>query len=74
MIDIDGLDYTGSRPEVFFRFRGVDMSADLDPCVIAPVVIRGSAAGCEVNVEFREYEKLQEAITRFNKTEGEHDR
>ena len=65
MIEVDSLDYTGSGPEVFFRFRGIDMSADLDLGVIAPVVISGSAVGFEVDVEFSEYEKLQEEINRF---------
>ena len=65
MIEIDSLDYTGNQPQVFFRFRGIDMSADLDPGVIAPVVIRGSAVGFEVDVKFSEYEKLQDEINRF---------
>ena len=65
MIEIDSLDYTGSKPEVFFRFRGVDMAAHLDPGATAPVVIRGSAVGCEVDVQFTEYGKLQDAVNRF---------
>ena len=64
-IEIESIDYTGIRPEVFFRFLGIDMSAELDPGVTTPVVIHGSAVGAEVDIKFREYGKLQKAINRF---------
>lgn len=65
MIDICELNYTGNRPEVWFRWKNVDMVADLDPGVINPVVIRGSAEGCEVPVIFNDYKKLQQEINRY---------
>lgn len=64
MIDSIEFDYTGSKPEVFFRWRNLDWAADLDPGVVAPVVIRGSAECYDVAAEFTDYAGLQQAINK----------
>ena len=69
MIDIDGFDYTGSKPYVYFWYKGIAMDAELDPltCVSKPVAIKGTAQGCEVDIKFHEYEELQKQVTLFAK-------
>jgi hypothetical protein len=62
MIEIDCLSYTGKGPEVFFWYRGIVMSADLDPGIVDPVVILGSAVGFDVDVKFTDYRLLQREI------------
>jgi hypothetical protein len=66
-IRVETLDYTGTKPEVFFMFNGTSMSADLDPGVVNPVVVHGSAVGMDVDVEFYAYRELQKAINVFAK-------
>jgi len=44
------------------------MDAELDPCVIKPVVIKGTAQSCEVDINFHEYEELQRQVTLFAET------
>ena len=53
--------------EVWFRWKGIDMTADLDPGVVDPVVIRGTAVECEVDIEvkFSDYESLQQSINEW---------
>jgi len=68
MIDIEGFDYTGSNPYVYFWYKGIAMDAELDPCVIKPVVIKGTAQSCEVDINFHEYEELQRQVTLFAET------
>ena len=66
-MEICGIDRTGTRPEVHFRWRGVDMVADLDPGVTEPVVKRGTAQPAEWigQVAFDDYSGLQRAINEF---------
>ena len=65
MIEIDGIDRSGSKPLVCFWYRDIPMDAELDPGVVDPVVIKGSAQGSEVDVNFSEYGKLQEALNKW---------
>ena len=71
MIYIYGFDYTGSKPYVYFRYKGIAMDAELDPCVIKPVVIKGTVEGYRgfrtVDIKFHEYEELQKQVTLFAK-------
>ena len=65
MINVDSLDYTQTKPYVYFWYKGVEMEAELDPCVKKPVVIKGTARGCEVDIVFNKYEDLQREINLF---------
>ena len=57
--------YAIENGEVWFRWNGVDMVADIDDWVVNPVVIKGTAAGCEVDVKFSDYKGLQQAINKW---------
>lgn len=60
MIEICELKYREKK--VFFRWRGLDMMARIYPDYIMPIIILGTAEGCEVKVEFNDYSKLREAL------------
>ena len=66
MIDIEEIDYTSCPREVWFWYKGIAMFARLDPGVVNPVVIYGSAEGCDVDINFHEYILLQRAIDQWN--------
>lgn len=59
MIEICGIDKTDRGNEVAFRWKGIDMTAMLDPKYPYPVIVNGSAEGCEVDVKFGDYGRLQ---------------
>ena len=66
MIDIDSFDYEGGKPYVYFWYKGIAMDAGLVFMEFGkPVVIKGTAQGCEVDINFDEYEELQREVTLF---------
>lgn len=64
---IDSIDQSGDKPEVLFWWKDIAMFAELDPGVLHPVVIWGTAEGFEVSVEFNDYAALQKEINEYLK-------
>jgi hypothetical protein len=65
MIDVEQIDYASNPPEVWFWYKGIAMFATLDPGVVDPVVVRGTAQGCDVDINFHEYDRLQQAVNQW---------